>query len=160
MFDILMSRDLRQTLDRFRRSVDQLFSDFDRSGSALNGGSMINGDYAFTPAVETRWTDDELFLRAILPGVAEKDVKVSVQDDRLIIEGERKAPEGWGDNGYTQIAYGKFYGAMPLPGGLNLNKVSCRLHDGVLDIQMPVAEQLKPRHIPIQSGEWRKAIGA
>ncbi|HLG96639.1 MAG TPA: Hsp20/alpha crystallin family protein [Bryobacteraceae bacterium] len=160
MFDSLMSRDLRQTLDHFRRSVDQLFSDFDRSGSALNGSTVTNGGYAFTPAVESRWTDDELCLRAILPGVAEKDVKVSVQNDQLVIEGERKAPEGWGHSGYTQMAYGKFYGAVPLPSGLNLNKVSCRLHDGVLDIQIPVAEQMKPRHIPIQSGDSRKAISA
>ncbi len=131
------------------------------------GGKQTWGDidgvcsrYAFTPAVESRWTDDELCLRAILPGVAEKDVKVSVQNDQLVIEGERKAPEGWGHSGYTQMAYGKFYGAVPLPSGLNLNKVSCRLHDGVLDIQIPVAEQMKPRHIPIQSGDSRKAISA
>lgn len=160
MFDSLMSRDIRQTLDHFRQSVDQLFSDFYRSGRVLNGGSVTNGDYTFTPAVESRCTDDKLLLRAILPGVAEKDVKVSVQNDRLVIEGERKAPEDWGDSVCTQIAYGKFYGAIPLPSGLNLNKVSCWLHDGVLDIQVPVAEQMKPRHIPIQSGESRKALSA
>jgi HSP20 family protein len=159
MFDSLMSRDIQQTLDHFRQSVDQLFSDFHRSGRALNGGSVTNGDYTFTPAVESGWTHDELLLRAILPGVAEKDVKVSVQNDGLVIEGERKAPKDCGD-GYTQIAYGKFYGAIPLPSGLNLNKVSCWLHDGVLDIQVPVAEQMKPRHIPIELGESRKAISA
>jgi HSP20 family protein len=83
-----------------------------------------------------------------------------VQNDRLITEGERKAAEGWGENACTQMAYGKFYAAIPLPNGLNLEKVACRLHDGVLDIQVPVAEQMKPRQIPIQAGENRKAISA
>jgi HSP20 family protein len=121
---------------------------------------VTNGEYTFTPSIESRWTDNELFLRAILPGVSEKDVKVTVQNDRLVLEGDRRAPEGWTDNGFTQMAYGKFYAAIPLPRGLNLEKVTCRLHDGVLDVQVPVAEQMKPRQIPIQSGESRKAISA
>lgn len=160
MFDTLMSRDIRPTLDHFRRSVDPLFSDFYRSGSGSGNGTVTNGDYAFTPAVESHWTDEELFLRAIVPGIGKKDVKVSVQSDRLVLEGERKAPEGWSERGYTQIAYGKFYAAVPLPSGLNLDKVTCRLHDGVLDVQIPVADQMKPRQVPIQSGESRKAISA
>ena len=160
MLDTMMDRDIRQTLDHFRRSVDQLFSDFSRPSNGFIGGTAGNGEYAFTPAVESWWTDEQLFLRAILPGVNEKDVKVTMQNDRLVLEGERKTPEGWSENGYIQIAYGKFYAAIPLPSGLNLEKLSCRLHDGVLDIQVPVAEQMKPRQIPIQSGESRKAISA
>src|SRR5205085_12221230 len=116
--------------------------------------------FVFTPAVESSWTENDLLLRAIVPGVTDKDVKVTVQNNRLVIEGERKAPEGWNENGYTQIAYGKFYTAVPLPSGLNLDRIACRLHDGVLDIQVPVAEQRKPRQIPIQAGDGHKAIAA
>jgi HSP20 family protein len=163
MFNTMIPRDIRQTLDHFRRSVDQLFSDVYSSGSGTStssGSDQGSRDYTFAPAVESSWTEDELQLRAIVPGVTEMDVTVSVQNDRLIVEGERKAPEGWGENAYTQLAYGKFYAAIPIPSGLNLEKVACRLHDGVLDIQVPVAEQMKPRQIPIQAGENRKAIGA
>jgi HSP20 family protein len=117
-------------------------------------------EIVFAPAVESNWTETELLLRAVLPGVGEKDVKVTAQNQRLILEGERKTPEGWNDSGYTWMPYGKFHAAIPLPSGLNLDKVTCRLHDGVLDIRIPVAEQMKPRQIPIGAGEGRTAIAA
>src|SRR5438874_12519304 len=96
MFNTMVPRDIRQTLDHFRRSVDQLFSDFYGSGSSTSSATdQATQEFTFTPAVESSWTDNELLLRAILPGVTEKDVKVTMQNDRLVIEGERKAPEGW-----------------------------------------------------------------
>lgn len=155
MFDTMITRDIRQTLDAFRQSVDRLFSDV-LAGSAP---AVAGSDYAFTPVIESFFNDNELMLRAILPGVTEKDVQVAAQNGRLVIEGERKAPEGWGDKARTKLAYGKFYAEIPVPTGLDLDKVSCRLHDGFLDIHVPVAEQMKPRQIPIESGE-QKAIPA
>lgn len=154
MFDTMLARDIRQTLDDFRRSVDRMFSD-------VYGSQPVNrSEQFFTPVVESAFTENDLILRAILPGVTEQDVKVTVQKGRLVIEGERKAPEGWGDNAWTKIAYGKFYSEIPVPNGLDLDKVSCRLHDGVLDIALPVSEAMKPRQIPIESGDSPKAIPA
>lgn len=154
MFDTMLVRDVRQTLDDFRRSVDRVFSDF-------YGSQPVNrSEQVFTPVVESAFTENELMLRAILPGVTEQDVKVTVQNGRLVIEGERKAPEGWGDNVWTKLAYGKFYSEIPVPNGLDLEKVNCRLHDGVLDIVLPVSEAMKPRHIPIEAGDSPKAIPA
>ena len=154
MFDTMLVRDVRQTLDDFRRSVDRVFSD--SYGSQPGNRS----EQVFTPVVESAFTDNELLLRAILPGVTEQDVKVTVQNGRLVVEGERKAPEGWGDNAWTKLAYGKFYSEIPVPNGLDPDKVTCRLHDGVLDIVLPVSEAMKPRQIPIDSGDSPKAIPA
>jgi HSP20 family molecular chaperone IbpA len=47
-----------------------------------------------------------------------------------------------------------------LAAGLDLDKLNCRLHDGVLDIYIPVSEKMKPRQIQIQKGEQRKSISA
>lgn len=154
MFDTMLARDIRQTLDDFRRSVDRFFEDFYESST------VTSTERAFTPVVDTAFTDEEMMLRVLLPGVTEQDVKVTVQNGRLVIEGERKAPEGWSDAAFTRIAYGKFYTEVPLPDGLDLDKVHCRLHEGVLDIRVPVAEQMKPRQIRIESGEAQKAIPA
>jgi HSP20 family protein len=160
MFD--WSRDFQQTLDQFRRSVDQMFEGF--FGSPWTPTARVeNTNWAFTPVVETGWTDDYLNLRAVLPGVSEKDVKVSVTGNQLVIEGERKAPENFATSGGgTRLFYGKFYRAIDLPNGLDLEKVNCRLHDGVLDISIPLTAAMKPKHIPIQveAGEQRKAIAA
>ena len=163
MLNTVFGNDVRQTLDHFRRSVDQLFDNFysfpTQTGTTPNTGS--ERQWTFSPVLESGWTQNALNLRAILPGVSQADVNVSVQNgNQLVIEGERKAPEGYDKNAFTQLAYGRFYTAVALPNGLDLEKLSCRLHDGVLDISVPVVEQMKPRQIPIQTGEARKSISA
>jgi HSP20 family protein len=160
MLSTLFSNDVRQTLDQFRRSVDQMFDNF--YGQALPSGSSASGErtWTFSPVLESGWNDNFLNLRAILPGVAEKDVRVSVQNNQLVIEGERKAPEGFDKNVFTQLAYGKFYTALTLPTGLDVDHVNCRLHNGILDIQVPILEASKPRQIQIQTGDARKALHA
>ncbi|MGD0130733.1 MAG: Hsp20 family protein [Bryobacteraceae bacterium] len=64
------------------------------------------------------------------------------------------------NNARAQLAYGKFYAAVTLPGGLNVDKLTCRLPDGILDIQIPVSEQMRRRQIQIQAGESRKSVSA
>jgi HSP20 family protein len=161
MFDTTISRDMRQTLDHFRRTVDQLFDNFYGSGSrpVLTNGSQNGGDYAFTPVIESGWNENELMLRAIVPGVTQDSLKVTAQSNQIILEGERKAPQTWTSGAYPQVAYGKFYAAIPLPSNLKVDQVKCQLHDGVLDIHVPVAEEMKPRQIPIEAaGKAQQAI--
>jgi len=160
MLNTSFTNDVRQTLDQFRRSVDQMFDSF--YGQTLPSASTASGErtWTFSPVVESGWNDQYLNLRAILPGVGENDVRVSVQNNQLVIEGERKAPEGFNKNSFTQLAYGKFYTALTLPTGLDLDHVSCRLTNGILEIQVPISEASKPKQIQIQTGEQRKAIHA
>jgi HSP20 family protein len=160
MLNTLFTNDVRQTLDQFRRSVDQMFDNF--YGNAAPTAAIASGErtWTFSPVLETGWNDNFLNLRAILPGVSENDVRVSVQHSQLVIEGERKTPEGFEKNAYKQLAYGKFYTALTLPAGLDVDHVQCQLHNGVLDIRVPILEASKPRQIQIQTGEERKAIGA
>jgi HSP20 family protein len=162
MFDTMLSRDVRQTLDHFRRTVDQLFDIFYGSGSrpATNGSGQNGNQYVFTPVIESGWNENQLLLRAVVPGVTQDNLKVTAQSNQLILEGERKAPEGWTSGAYPQIAYGKVYAAIPLPQNINVDQVKCQLHDGVLDIQVPVAEEMKPRQIPIESAKAQKAIAS
>ena len=161
MLNTLFANDVRQTLDQFRRSVDQMFENF-YGFQTQPAASATTGErsYTFAPALESAWNDQVLNLCAILPGVSEKDVNVSVQNNQLIIEGERKMPEGFEKKGWTQLTYGKFYAAVALPTGLDVEHVTCRLQNGVLDIQVPISEASKPKQIPIQTGEGRKAISA
>lgn len=160
MFDTVFARDVQQTLDHFRRSVDQLFNTFQAAeGRGTSPSYQNNQETVFSPLIESGWNDQELCVRAIVPGVPEKDVRVNLQGNRLLIEGERRAPENWTKAAYTGLAYGKFYASLTLPQGLNLDKLSCRLHEGVLDITIPVAEQMKPRQVQIQTSS-QKSIGA
>lgn len=162
MLSTVFTNDIRQTLDQFRRSVDHLFDNFygypaERQASPPSETAQ----WTFSPAIETAWDQDTLRLRAILPGVRQDDVNVALQGNQLVISGERKAPEGFTKNAFTHLTYGKFTAGVALPNGLDVDQVSCRLADGVLDIAIPVAESMKPRQIPVQmSGSQQKAIGA
>ena len=160
MLSTMFTNDVRQTLDQFRRSVDQMFDNF--YGQVPSTGSNSTGEqtWTFSPVLESGWNDQFLTLRAILPGVAERDVHVNVQNNQVIIQGERKVPEGFDKNAFTQLAYGKFYTALTLPAGLDVEHVNCRLHNGILIIQVPILEASKPRQIQIQTGEDRKALHA
>lgn len=156
-----LANDVRTTLDYFRRSVDQIFDaaygyPTERTLPANEGATQR----VFTPTLESGWTDQSFNLRAILPGVSEKDLKVSVQNNQLVIEGERRMPDGMGRSGFSQLLYGRFYTAVTLPAGVDTEKITCRLHDGVLDLAMPLAEAHKPRQIQIQTETSRKAIHA
>lgn len=161
MLNTLFANDVRQTLDQFRRSVDQMFENF--YGQTLTTPANSAGaetDWTFTPPVEYGWNDDFLSLRAVLPGVGEKDVSVTVQNNQLIVQGERKAPPGINRNAFRQLTYGRFYAALNLPAGLDADHARCTLRNGVLDIEVPVLEASKPRQVRIETGEQNKAIAA
>ena len=157
-----LGNDIRSTLDSFRQTVDQLFDNVYGAPAERAGGSRGEArTWNFSPALESGWNNEALFLRAVIPGVSASDVRVSVQNNQLLIEGERKAPEGVERNAFTHLTYGPFYTAATLPNGLDLDKLTCKMHDGVLDIWIPVAEASKPRQIQIHvGGEDRKAINA
>jgi HSP20 family protein len=161
MLSTVFTNDIRQTLDQFRRSVDHLLdTSFGYPNDRPVSGSSERTDWTFSPALETAWDENTLRLRAILPGVKQGDVNVAMQGSQLVISGERKQPESFGKNGFTHLTYGKFTTTVALPNGLDVEKVNCELHDGVLDISIPVAEAMKPRQIPIQGAGSQKAIGA
>jgi HSP20 family protein len=163
MLNTLFANDVRQTLDQFRRSVDQMFENFYGSQGASSDASAQSHDrnWSFSPVLESAWTDNLLNIRAILPGVSDGDVNVTVQNNQLLIEGERKLPESFGNNkSWTQLPYGRFYTAVTLPNGLDVDHVNCHLRNGILDIQIPIAEASRPRQIRIQTGESQKTIGA
>jgi HSP20 family protein len=161
MLNTLFTNDVRQTLDQFRRSVDQMFENF-YGYQAQPSAPNATGErtWTFSPVLESGWNDNYLHLRAILPGVSEKDVRVSVQNNQLVIEGERRPPEGFEKNAFTQLAYGNFYTALTLPTGMDVEHVNCRLQNGILDIRVPILEASKPKQIQIQTGTEQKALGA
>lgn len=152
----MFGRTIFDELADMRRTFDQIVDSF-ASTRRIPGERT---EWSFTPAVETGWTDDYLNLRVVLPAVSENDVKLTVQGNRLCVQGERRPPEGFGKEGtvYNQMPYGRFERTLELPAGLDMDKLEARLYDGVLDIRIPVAAAVKPKHIPIAVGS--AAVGA
>ena len=106
---------------------------------------------AWLPAVDMHESKDDLVLTVEVPGVNEKDVTVSITGDLLSIKGERRATEQAKDHQYLHVerAYGQFERLIQLPMAVQGDKVKATYRDGVLQVTLPKAEELKPREITI-----------
>jgi HSP20 family protein len=136
-----------------RRFTDELDRAFESLGIARGaGGGEIE---MWTPSVEVFERDNNLFVRAELPGLDKDDVKVELTDDGLVIEGERRREsEERLEGGYrSEIEYGRFYRLIPLPEGVNIDQAQARMNNGVLEVMIPMAEARRPRRsIPVETG--------
>ena len=134
-----------RNLTDIQSEVNRLFDTFGgRPASSAAAGRWL-------PAVDMHETTDELVLTVEVPGVREKDIAVSITGDLLSIKGERR----WEDEAkdqkflYVERAYGQFERLVQLPMAVQADKVKATYREGVLQITLPKAEELKSREIKI-----------
>ena len=115
----------------------------------------------WTPPVEVAFRDNKLEVSAELPGLSDQDVKVEVNNDYLIIQGERKYEhqDKEGEVRRSERRYGQFYRAIALPEGSETDKARAEFKDGVLHVSIPVSqEKSNVRQIPVErAGTQHKA---
>lgn len=115
----------------------------------------------WTPPVEVTFRDNKLEVSAELPGLSDQDVKVEVNNDYLIIQGERKYEhqDKEGEVRRSERRYGQFYRAIALPEGSETDKARAEFKDGVLHVSIPVSqEKSNVRQIPVErAGTQQKA---
>jgi HSP20 family protein len=127
--------------------VNRLFDNFFGRPA---GGAHQSGR-AWAPAVDMYETKDDLMLTVELPGVREKDVTVSITGDLLVIKGERRFEQEVKEQSLLHVerTYGKFERLIQLPMPVRSDKVKATYRDGVLEIQLPKVEAVKPKEIKI-----------
>jgi len=134
-----------------RQAVDRMFDEpFFRS---FQGGGSEFG----APALDVRTTADALVVEAALPGVKPEDVDITVENGTLAIRAESKASTEQGEGEYLvrEITRGSFVRTISLPNGLEADKAEATFENGVLQLRIPKAEQVKPRQIrisPVSNG--------
>lgn len=136
-------RDLVTTQDHFNRLFNDVFS------RAFGEGAR--GASGWTPAVDIYETDQNVVLKAELPGVDPKDVEIRVEDGALYLKGERKFESDVKEDGYRRIErqYGSFTRSFPLPATVNSEKATAEYKNGVLTLTLPKREEAKPKTIKI-----------
>ncbi len=136
---------------RFSEDMDRLFGGM---WSGARGGETAEmGIWA--PPIEVSQRDKEMVVCAELPGLRKEDVRVEVNEDGLIIEGERKHEQEHKEGQYyrSERSYGRFYRLIPLPEDANLEQARANFHDGVLEVTIPTPQsQQRRRQIPINEG--------
>jgi HSP20 family protein len=146
--------------DPFRslhREMNRLFDDVMRGGTGQTpAGQRQPGQGAMLlPQMDVSETNGELKICVELPGVSQNDVDIRLDDDMLVIQGEKK-PESQQENEryhFVERSYGTFQRALRLPYPIDPEKVQARFDDGVLTITLPRPQQQeRSRRIHIQSG--------
>ncbi|WP_291322116.1 Hsp20/alpha crystallin family protein [Desulfonatronospira sp.] len=111
-------------------------------------------DQQFTPAIEVSEKDNEVVVRAEVPGMKPEDMDIRVENNHLILSGEKKQEhkDEKENNVHMEFSYGRFYRTIPLRGEVNPENIKAKYKDGVLTVNVPLdAESTTAKKIAIES---------
>lgn len=138
-------------LDNLRREVDEAFrgAGLDRPFGSTFLAPITTRRF---PLVNFSEDDGNLYLAALVPGVAPKEIDLSVVRNSVTISGERKPyDEQEGQSVHrSELGYGKFSRTVELPYDINTDKISAECKDGIIQITLGKAESAIPRKIKIK----------
>ena len=136
-------RDLNNMQDEVNRLFDQVFT----RGSQRGDVSSV-----FAPPVDIEETAEEFVVRVDLPGVPQKDVKVSLMGDTLTIRGSRtdERKDKNGNFHRTERVHGSFERTITFGTTVKNDGVTAQVRDGVLEVHVPKADEAKLREIEVK----------
>lgn len=128
-----------------QREIDSMINTFWGSPGARNGST------AWQPRVDIIENDDGFALFAELPGMSREDINVTVKDNVLYLEGEKRPSYEVSDTGlnHRERFYGKFRRSFSLADNVELDKMTATYRNGILQLSVPKAEEAKPRQIEV-----------
>lgn len=143
-------------LRRFSEEMDRLFEDFGFGGNLMSPNFGNFETAMWSPQTEIFRRGNELVVQADLPGMSKDDINVDIEDNQIIIRGERRSERESDEEGsyYTERSYGSFYRSIPLPEDIDTEQAEANFRDGVLEITMPLPEQ-KSRGKRLEIGEGK-----
>jgi HSP20 family protein len=109
-------------------------------------------DAVFSPAIDVVAEEDNVVVKADLPGLTKDDVSVTLQDNYLTIRGEKKHETEQKEANYflSERIYGSFTRTIELPLAVDAKKIEARFKDGVLHVTLPKTEEAKPKQIDVK----------
>jgi HSP20 family protein len=127
---------------------------FDRFiGGTTGATDEVTQRPSWLPAAEGRLEDGVYVIRLSLPGVAPKDVNVSLMENVLTVKGERKADHDTTGKDYfvREVAYGAFERSFELPEGVDAAQVEAKHANGMLEVRVPAPRASSPRMIEVKA---------
>ena len=131
-------------------NLDNIFEDFFRPLNAqskdANGGSLV-------PAIDLHESEDSYTVRAEIPGVKKEDIDITVHDGLLTINAESRYHHENKEEGriiHQERRYGKYVRSVRLGKDVDESNVKANYKDGVLELELPKLEEVKPKKIEIE----------
>lgn len=131
-----------------RDEIDELFDDFQSGGfhpfrrlAARAGRPPAVGFVAPSPRLDVVEREDEICISAELPGMEDKDIDVRVGDATVTLRGEKKQEREEGEKGgeyyLSERRYGAFERTVPIPEGIDHERIEASFRNGVLSVRLP-----------------------
>ncbi len=138
-------RELEEISNRLNRM-------FTRPAVARGNGKELLTVADWVPTVDICETDQEYLIKAELPEVKKEDVKVTLEDGVLTIQGERKQEREEKGKRFHRVerSYGRFVRSFTLPEEVDDGHVKAEFRDGVLNLHLPKSEKAKPKAIEVK----------
>ncbi|MDD4876017.1 MAG: Hsp20/alpha crystallin family protein [Dehalococcoidales bacterium] len=116
-------------------------------------------EQGWMPAIEVFDKDDKFIVKAEVPGIKSEDIDISVVGDTLTIKGEKKADTEIKEEDYysCERSYGSFYRSITLPSTVDANKIEANYEDGVLEIDIAKAPEVKPKKVTVSAKKKERA---
>jgi HSP20 family protein len=125
--------------DNLHNSIKQYFDDYSSFKPSINAN-------AFTPKIDVSEKDSQLIIEAEVPGIKKEDLKITLQDNILTIEGEKKNSSNSEDREYfrTERSFGAFKRSFTLSDDIDSEKVNAKFENGVLIIALSKLDEKAP----------------
>jgi HSP20 family protein len=130
-----------------RDAMDRLFDEaFTRPFSLGNGGWS-------SPAIDMYQTNDDIVVKAALPGLKAEEVQINVTGDMLTLKGETKQTEEKKEKTYhiREHRWGSFERSVMLPTAVVADKAKAEFENGILTVTLPKAEEVRPKTITVKA---------
>jgi len=136
-------RDLRTIQEQMNRLIDLAWNR--ESGEDIREG-------AWQPPVDIYEDENSVIIKAELPDVDQKDIEVKIEDNTLMLRGERKQDQTVKKENYHRIEryYGSFQRSFALPLTIDREKVKASCERGILTIILPKREESRPKQINVE----------
>ena len=140
---VLMRWQPYQEMTTLRRQLDNMFNEM----ANVNPKSQIT----WKPAVELKETEDNVVLRAEIPGVEGKDLDIQVSKEAVSISGEHRYEKQAEEKGLfrTEFRYGKFQRVLALPVAVQNDQVQAEFKDGILTLTLPKVAEARNKVVKV-----------
>jgi HSP20 family protein len=150
MFNLTQHDPFRDMLS-LREAMNDLFAD-----SFIQPSRFAGEQTGARLALDMSETENEYVIEASVAGLKPEDLNVTVENNVLTISGEIKREEDKEDKERNyhccERYYGKFQRSVTLPSTINSDNINATLKDGILRLELPKAEEVKPRRIEVNVG--------
>ncbi|KPL18210.1 MAG: hypothetical protein AMJ92_08980 [candidate division Zixibacteria bacterium SM23_81] len=112
----------------------------------------IESGMRWSPAVDISENKDKIYVDVEIPGMKKEDIKVSLENGVLSLKGEKKQERELKEENCHRVErqYGSFVRSFELPMPVQADKIKASYRNGVLHVELPKAEEVKPKEIPIE----------